>query len=250
MRKRPAARSFLIPLGGRTAYCVGLGALSIAALSGCENLPAIGDAKIDAVSSAMNNASAAPGQPGCKPLAGNSNTKNAVIGAAGGAVAGGIIGSQMTKTASVGARNGALLGAVGGALAGSQFNKLIGVSEQPDGSVKLNIPGSVMFRSGSAEISPQFGTTLDSVGKTVREYCGLTATVIGHTDNVGNADLNQRLSVERANSVVSYLKSQGVQPERVRAEGRGMNEPIASNTSDAGRAQNRRVEVYVRQSNQ
>ena len=224
--------------------------LSTAALTGCENLPAIGDSKVDAVSSAMNNASATPGQPGCKPLAGNSNTKNAVIGAAGGAVAGGIIGSQTTKTASVGARNGALLGAVGGALVGSQYNKMIGVSEQADGSVKLNIPGSVMFRSGSAEISPQFGTTLDSVGKTVREYCGLTATVIGHTDNVGSADLNQRLSIERANSVVNYLKSQGVQPDQVRAEGRGMNEPIASNTSDSGRAQNRRVEVYVRQSSQ
>ena len=225
-------------------------ALAATALAGCQTMPMTSDSNVNAVSTAMNNAGARPGEPGCKRLGGNSNTENATIGAVGGAVLGGLLGSSVANTSSVGTRNGALLGALGGALVGSQYNKLIGMSEQPDGSVKLNIPGAVMFRTGSAEISPEFGATLASVGNTVREYCGLTATIVGHTDNVGAAESNRRLSNERADSVVSYLVRQGVRSERLRAEGHGMNEPIASNATDAGRAQNRRVEVYVRPSAQ
>lgn len=219
-------------------------ALAAGSLAGCQTMPTTADANLNAVSTAMNNA-AAPAQAGCKRLGGNSNTENAAIGAAGGAVLGGLLGSSMARTSSVGTRNGALLGALGGAIAGSQYNKMIGMNEQPDGSVKLNIPGAVMFRSGSAEISPEFGATLASVGNTVREYCGLTASIVGHTDNVGGPDLNQRLSNERANSVVSYLVRQGVRADRLRAEGHGMGEPVASNATESGRAQNRRVEVYV-----
>ncbi len=229
---------------------VAAAALAGLALAGCQSLPMTGDAKTDSVTTAANNASPAAGQPGCKRLGPNTNTENAAIGAAAGAVLGGLLGSKTTNTPSVGARNGALAGALGGAIAGSQYNKLIGLSEQPDGSVKLNIPGAVMFRSGSAEISPEFGTTLASVGGTVRDYCGLTATVVGFTDNVGGPELNQRLSSERAHSVVAYLVRQGVRSDRLHAEGRGMNEPIASNASEPGRAQNRRVEVYVRPSTQ
>ena len=225
-------------------------ALAASALAGCQTIPTTSDSNVNAVSTALNNAAATPGEPGCKHLGGNSDARNATIGAVGGAVLGGLLGSSVANTSSVGARNGALLGALGGALVGSQYNKLIGMSEQPDGSVKLNIPGAVMFRSGSAEISPEFGTTLASVGNTVREYCGLTATIIGHTDNVGGPELNQRLSNERANSVVSHLVRQGVRSDRLRAEGHGMGEPIASNASESGRAQNRRVEVYVRPSAQ
>lgn len=225
-------------------------ALAATAFTGCQTMPATGDARVDSVTAAANNASPQAAQPGCKKLGGNTNTENAAIGAAAGAVLGGILGSKNANTSSVGARNGALIGALGGAIAGSQYNKLIGVSEQPDGSVKLNIPGAVMFRSGSAEVSQEFGTTLASVGNTVREYCGLTATIVGHTDNIGGSDLNQRLSNERANSVVNYLVRQGVRSDRLRAEGRGMNEPIASNANEAGRAQNRRVEVYVRPGSQ
>jgi outer membrane protein OmpA-like peptidoglycan-associated protein len=229
----------------RTGRWVGT-AVAAALISGCQNMPSTGDSRNDAVTAAANNAGPAAAQPGCKKLGGNTNTENAGIGAAAGAVLGGILGSSVANTSSVGARNGALLGALGGAIAGSQYNKLIGMSEQPDGSVKLNIPGAVMFRTGSAEVSPEFAATLASVGNTVREYCGLTATIVGHTDNVGSADLNQRLSNERANAVVNYLARQGVRNDRLRAEGRGMNEPIASNASEGGRAQNRRVEVYVR----
>jgi outer membrane protein OmpA-like peptidoglycan-associated protein len=206
------------------------------ALAGCKTVP-------------QQQASA---PAGCKPLGGgsgsnpNSNTQNAAIGATIGGVLGGVVGSQASKKSSVGARNGLLLGALTGALVGSKYNSMIGMTEQADGSVKLNIPGSVMFKSGSAEISPEFATTLDSVGGTIKEYCGVTGSIVGHTDSTGSADLNRRLSVDRARSVASYLTAKGIEPSRLQQDGRGPDEPVASNATDAGRAQNRRVEIFVR----
>jgi outer membrane protein OmpA-like peptidoglycan-associated protein len=187
---------------------------------------------------------------GCKPLGGggggNTNTQNAAIGAAAGALIGGLIGSSAAKKSSVGARNGILLGALAGGLAGSKYNSMVGMTEQQDGSVKLNIPGSVMFRTGSAEITPDFASTLDSIGSTIKEYCGVTGTIVGHTDSTGSAATNQRLSQDRARSVANYLASKGIDPSRLSQDGRGPAEPIADNSTEAGRAQNRRVEIFVR----
>ncbi|MBL8398450.1 MAG: OmpA family protein [Candidatus Accumulibacter sp.] len=195
----------------------------------------------------------ATGPGGCKPLGGtqqtttaNSNTTNAAIGAVAGGVLGAVVGRNVANRSSVGTRNGLLLGALAGGLAGSQYNKMIGMTEQNDGSVKLNIPGSVMFSTGSATISPAFASTLDSVAGTIKEYCGLTATVTGHTDNTGTVEGNRRLSEERARSVANYLVSRGVDPMRLQQAGRGQNEPIATNATEEGRAQNRRVEIFVR----
>jgi len=214
-------------------------AVSAVALAGCQTMP-----------QQQQQPQAASSTGGCKPLGGgsapNSNTKNAAIGAAVGAVAGGLIGSAVSKKSSVGARNGILLGALGGALAGSKYNSMIGMTEQNDGSVKLNIPGSVMFKTGSAEISPEFATTLDSVGGTIKEYCGVTGTIIGHTDSTGTPDGNRKLSLDRARSVGSYLTAKGIDPSRLQQDGRGQDEPVAANTTEAGRAQNRRVEIFVR----
>ncbi|HQO28954.1 MAG TPA: OmpA family protein [Accumulibacter sp.] len=196
---------------------------------------------------------AATGPGGCKPLGGtqqtssaNSNTTNAAIGAVAGGVLGAVVGRNVANRSSVGTRNGLLLGALAGGLAGSQYNKMIGMTEQNDGSVKLNIPGSVMFSTGSATISPSFASTLDSVAGTIKEYCGLTATVTGHTDSTGTAEGNRRLSADRARSVANYLVSRGVDPMRLQQSGRGQDEPIASNATEEGRAQNRRVEIFVR----
>jgi len=203
----------------------------------------------DGVECAAGPHQQAAGPAGCKPLGGgggNSDTTNAVIGGVAGGVLGGVIGSSVSKNSRVGARNGILLGALTGALVGSQYNKMIGMTEQDDGSVKLNIPGSVMFRSGSAEISPAFAGTLDSVANTIKEYCGVTGTVIGHTDSTGTPDGNRKLSLERARSVSSYLMARGVDGARLQQFGRGQDEPIAPNNTDAGRTQNRRVEIFVR----
>ena len=157
-----------------------------------------------------------------------------------------MVGGSVAKKSSVGVRNGLLLGALTGALVGSQYNKMIGMTEQPDGSVKMDIPGAVMFRSGSSDISPSFAATLDSVASTIREYCGVTGTIVGHTDSTGTPDGNRKLSLDRARSVSNYLAGRGVESSRLQAFGRGQDEPVASNASELGRAQNRRVEIFVR----
>lgn len=249
---------------GNVTYCAALTGAIALVLAGCNaTAPTAAPAPAPTVSTSPVAVAPAPpaapapagvryGPDGCKYLPTaqaappTSNTQNAVIGAVAGAVIGGAIGRSSARTASVGTRNGALIGAVAGAFAGSQFNNLVGMTEQPDGTVKLDIPGKVLFRTGSAEISPDFLSVLGNVGTTIREWCGVTATVVGHTDSTGSAAGNQRLSERRAASVVNALKAQGLEAGRLSAEGRGPSEPIADNRTEDGRAQNRRVEVFIR----
>lgn len=185
---------------------------------------------------------------GCKPLnGGGTNTATAAgIGAAAGALTGALIGRNTADNKRVGTRNGALFGAVAGALAGTAYAKTVGVSEAADGSVKLNVPGSVLFPTGSYQLSPDFKQTLNSVAGTITEYCGVTARVVGHTDNVGSYSNNLTLSENRAMAVTSYLASQGVDPSRLSSNGLADSEPVASNADAAGRQQNRRVEIFLR----
>ena len=140
-----------------------------------------------------------------------------------------------------GAVVGAALGGAFGYLAGSQVK----VTEQADGSVKLDIPGSVLFDTNSARISPSFQQTLDQIAGTLAEHPTATVNVVGHTDSTGAANYNQKLSLERASSVTAYLESRGVAPTRLTATGQGEAMPIADNATAEG-AQNRRVEMFVR----
>jgi len=181
---------------------------------------------------------------GCKGLP-NSQGKNAAIGAVAGAAIGALIGSRVTDKRSVGTRNGALLGALAGGLVGSQYKASISLTEMPDGSVKMNIPGALLFETGESDIKPAFKQTLDQVAKSLREYCGLSARVVGHTDDVGSDASNDKLSLARAQSVANYLQSTGVRASNLSFEGRGEREPSASNETPEGRAQNRRVEIFV-----
>lgn len=187
---------------------------------------------------------AAPTKPGCKTLP-MSDTKRTALSAAAGAVAGGLIGATTSnRHKGRNAAGGALAGALVGALASSAFKNEIDVEEQDDGSVRLKIPGSVMFASGRSDLSPGFQSTLVSVAGTVRQYCDLSVLVVGHTDSVGSAAANQKLSLDRAHAVVTLFRAQGL--ERLNADGRGANQPVASNADEAGRQANRRVEVFVR----
>lgn len=184
------------------------------------------------------------GMFGCKGLP-NSQAKNTAIGAVAGAAIGALVGNQVANKRGVGTRNGALFGALAGALVGSQYKASISLTEMPDGSVKMNIPGSLLFETGESDIKPAFKQTLDQVAKSLREYCGLSARVVGHTDDVGSDASNDQLSLARARSVVSYLQSTGVRASNLSFEGRGEREPAASNETPEGRAQNRRVEIFV-----
>lgn len=186
---------------------------------------------------------------GCKPLPGTERTDETtatLIGAAAGALIGGAAGRSTTKKKAVGTRNGALLGAVAGALAGNAYAKSVGMSEGDDGSVTLDVPGNVLFPTGSYQLSSSFKDALTSVAGTIKEYCGVTAQVVGHTDNVGSYESNLVLSNNRAKSVVAYLSSQGVDSYRLSADGVADTQPKADNTTESGRQQNRRVDIIIR----
>jgi outer membrane protein OmpA-like peptidoglycan-associated protein len=101
------------------------------------------------------------------------------------------------------------------------------------------------FEVDSAAVKPGFNSTMDKVADVVIRYGKTTLTVVGHTDNTGSADYNQRLSQERALSVARYLESKNVNPLRLATSGKGESEPVASNSSEVGRQANRRVEIYV-----
>lgn len=167
-------------------------------------------------------------------------TQNKTIGAVGGAVLGGVIGNQVGGTRSTVV--GAALGGAFGYLVGSK----VGVTEQPDGSVKLDIPGAVLFQTNSAQLNPNFQSTLNQIAGTLQEHPNATVNVVGHTDSTGSDTYNMKLSQDRALSVTNYLAMQGVAPARMTATGQGETMPVADNGTAEGRAQNRRVEMYVR----
>lgn len=187
-----------------------------------------------------------PAGENCERLPSMSNNRKMAVGAAIGAAAGLAVtkatGGSQTRHYVTGALGGALVGA----LASSAFKNEIDIEEQPDGSVRLKIPGSVMFATGQSSLNANFQSTLTSVTGTIRKYCGVTVRVVGHTDAVGSAGANQQLSERRAASVRTYMQGQGLQSGRVTIEGKGPNEPVATNANEAGRQQNRRVEIFVR----
>lgn len=185
-----------------------------------------------------------------------SNTAGgAAIGAGMGAVAGLLIGNNPVQR-----RNAALIGAGVGALAGGAIGNYMdnqeselraqlqgtGVSVSRVGDrIVLNMPSNVTFATDRDQVIPPFYPTLDSVALVLRKFDKTLIDVDGHTDSVGNAGYNMDLSNRRANSVANYLASRGVDQRRMSAMGYGLERPIASNATEMGRAQNRRVEIAI-----
>lgn len=194
---------------------------------------------------AQPSASAVSAAPSCERLPTTSNQQKVVQGAAIGGFLGGVIGAA-TGNKSRHVVNGVLGGALVGALAGSAFKNEIDVQEMPDGSVKLKLPGALLFASGQHSLSPAFQSTLASVTQTLKKYCDVTVRVVGHTDSQGAAAANQQLSERRARAVVEQMAGSGYNRAYLQSDGRGANEPIAANTDEAGRQANRRVELFAR----
>jgi outer membrane protein OmpA-like peptidoglycan-associated protein len=200
----------------------------------------------------------AVGSAGCQttnPYTGEQQTSKtamgAGIGAVGGALAGAII-SGKRKNVLLGAGLGALAGGVAGNYMDRQEAKLraqlegTGVSVTRVGDqIVLNMPGNITFATDSADIASNFYPVLDSVALVVNEFEKTYVDIVGHTDSTGAAEYNQQLSVRRAQSVASYLQSQGVLPERLLVRGMGEDSPVASNDTPEGRALNRRVEIIL-----
>jgi outer membrane protein OmpA-like peptidoglycan-associated protein len=179
--------------------------------------------------------------------------KGAVIGATTGAAVGGVIGNQTGSTA-----RGAIIGAVVGGAAGAVIGHQM---DQQAKELQQNIPGAtiqrvgegiaVTFASGilfpfnSTEILPDGRTNLQQLASSLEKYPNSDILIVGHTDSVGTDAYNNDLSQRRALAAQSYLQSLGVPATRLQATGRGESEPIQSNDTDAGRAQNRRVEIAI-----
>ncbi|WP_457354404.1 OmpA family protein [Roseateles sp. P5_D6] len=176
-------------------------------------------------------------------------------GAGAGAVAGAIIGSVTGGSAGRGAVIGGAVGAVAGnlwskrmedkraALAQASQGTGVEVARTDDNRLKLNVPSDVSFDTGRADIKPQMRPVLDEIGRNLDP--GVRVTVVGHTDSTGSDAINEPLSRERAAAVRDYLSARGVSSSRVNVAGRGSHEPVAGNDTEAGRAANRRVEIFL-----
>ncbi|MGF6698470.1 outer membrane protein OmpA-like peptidoglycan-associated protein [Paraburkholderia sp. MM5496-R1] len=189
---------------------------------------------------------------GCATQQGTNTAVGTGVGAGAGAAIGAIFGGG--KGAAIGAATGAAVGGITGYNWDNIRNRMSGatkgtgtqITEQPDGSLKLNIPSSVTFDTSSYAIKPSFAPVLDQLAQTLQQNPEVVASVVGHTDSTGSLQYNQTLSVNRAQSVTGYLAQHGIAPQRLSATGMGPNQPIADNNTEAGRAANRRVEIYLR----
>jgi outer membrane protein OmpA-like peptidoglycan-associated protein len=163
-------------------------------------------------------------------LGGRNNRAEVLIGTGIGALAGGAIGSYMDKQErELRART-----------AGSGIE----VERQGD-EINLKLPSGISFDFNSAAVKPEFRPVLDQVAQTLASYQSTFVDVSGHTDSVGTVQVNQRLSEQRAASVADYLSYQGVNRARIATRGYGKSMPIATNDTEEGRAQNRRVEIKI-----
>jgi len=199
---------------------------------------------------------------GCQttdPYTGQQKTSSATFGALIGAGTGAAIGmisgknaKQRRQRALLGAGVGALSGGAVGAYMDRQENEMRQVMRDSGVTVTrrgediiLNMPGNVTFRSGSADLNTQFFKVLDGVASVAKKYDKTIIEIAGHTDNVGSSGYNMQLSLRRADTVSRYLASRGVAANRIMTAGGGEDHPIASNSTEEGRAANRRVEVTL-----
>ncbi len=190
------------------------------------------------------------------PNTGEKKISRTAIGGLGGVLAGGLLGGLIGgKTGRiVGAGIGGVAGGVVGYKMDQQIKTLkeqtagsgVDVSETDGGkAILVNLPDGVTFATGSAALQPSFRATLDKVAASMMQYPDSLIDVYGHTDSTGSDVFNQRLSEQRAATVMNYLISRGVPAARLRSQGFGETMPVASNDSIDGRARNRRVEIKI-----
>jgi outer membrane protein OmpA-like peptidoglycan-associated protein len=193
---------------------------------------------------------------------GTTDRNNTAIGAAVGAVAGAVIGGQLDDDGNRdrGVITGAVIGAAAGAgignvmdrqeqemrdaLKAEQARSEIEIQRVKDDLLKLTFDSEVTFDFDSASIKPSFSNSLAKVAEVMTRYQP-NVQIVGHTDSTGDAAYNQRLSEQRASSVANYLIKDGVASYLISTSGAGESQPRESNATEAGRAMNRRVEMFV-----
>lgn len=195
---------------------------------------------------------------GCASM---SNTgKGAAIGAGGGAALGAGIGALVGKGkgAAIGSAVGAAIGSGTGALIGRRMDKQKKELEAIEGAkvetvqdvnnlqaIKVTFDNGILFATNKSELSPASRESLAKFATSLKNSPDTDVTIYGHTDNTGSRAVNERISKERADAVANYLVSQGISRNRLKTEGLAFDQPVADNSTAEGRAQNRRVEVYI-----
>lgn len=183
----------------------------------------------------------------------NNTGTGAIIGAIAGAALGTAAGGDDRRNAMIGAGIGALAGAGIGHYMDRTYQNLrerlagtgVGVTRVSQSQIMLNFPSDLTFDYDRDGVKSQFVPTLQNVGSVLRDYNQTTVDVYGHADSTGADAYNQDLSERRAMNVASVLMQGGVIRQRIIAQGYGETRPIADNSTDSGRARNRRVEVYI-----
>lgn len=178
--------------------------------------------------------------------------RSAAIGGGVGALAGAAIGDTRGAAAL-----GAGVGALGGYIWSTQMAQKkaameqatagtgVAVTQTADNQLKLNIPSDISFDTNQSTIKPNLRPILDQFAQGLSSQPNTEIRIVGHTDSTGSDAINNPLSVNRAASARDYLVARGVDGRRIQIDGRGSREPIADNNTDAGRAKNRRIEIYL-----
>jgi len=187
-----------------------------------------------------------------------SNTaKGTAVGAGGGAAVGAGIGALLNggKGAAWGAGIGAVVGGAAGALIGNKMDKQkkeleaikdAQVESVNDGqAIKVTFDSGILFATNSSSLNQNSKSALTQFANSLKNHPDTDVQIIGHTDSSGNDNINIPLSKERAASVQSFLIGQGIVNSRLAADGLGSSQPVADNSTSAGRTLNRRVEVFI-----
>ncbi|MCM1066652.1 MAG: OmpA family protein [Muribaculaceae bacterium] len=200
------------------------------------------------------------GECGCSSM--TKTGSGALIGGGGGAAVGAGLGALIGggKGAGIGSAIGAAVGAGAGALIGNKMDKQQKQLQEELGkqatveqttdqnglrAIKVTFEGGILFPTGKYSLNPQAKADLTRFAASLKDNPDTNVQIYGFTDNTGSFEVNQKLAGERADAVLSYLANSGVSPTRLSSEGIPMADYVASNDTAAGRAQNRRVEVYI-----
>jgi len=199
---------------------------------------------------------------GCAAIRDNPRTaKGAAIGTLAGAAAGAGLGALAggKKGAAIGAGIGAGVGAISGGLIGRyldgqarELDQIVAEQRQTndrvtraEDAIQMSLSSDTLFESGKARIYPGAHDRLVRIAQTINRYDRTDVLVVGNTDSVGSSESNQRLSEARAEAVQNVLVNAGVAPRRITTRGDGENNPVATDDTPEGRAQNRRVEILI-----
>ena len=196
----------------------------------------------------------------------NNTAKGGMIGGGGGAALGALIGGLAGhgKGAAIGAAVGAAVGAGTGVIIGRKMDKAAAEAKQIEGAqveqvtdnnglqaVKVTFDSGILFAFNSSTLSTNAKMALSRFAQILKQNPTMDIAIYGYTDNIGTEAANQKVSTNRADAVADFLMNQGVSATQFKyVLGKGWSDPVASNDTEAGRAQNRRVEIYMYASEQ